>query len=69
MDVKTLKFKTVQSFGINGAMSITSVFQVTLSTHLNISKMEFSDDAERKVDSELLQFSLQLTDTLKSGHL
>ena len=69
MDVKTLKFKTVQSFGINEAMSITSFFQVTLSTHLNISKMGFSDDAERKVDSELLQFSLQLTDTLKSGHL
>ena len=32
----TLKFKTVQNFENNGAISITSFFQTTLSNHLKL---------------------------------
>ena len=36
VDVKTLKFKTSDSFGNNGTLSITSFFQITLSNHLKV---------------------------------
>ena len=36
VDVKILKYKTVQSFENNEAISITSFFQAPLSNHLKI---------------------------------